>query len=158
MIFYIESIGTIWLRNDQVCNSWWTFWELRRHFGLSLHILISFSLHFKMIWKKLQINTMIICTHGKKIKVFGAILSIPISTFTFQCMYKVLPNWTSFINLINNGILKNCAILLIFFYSKSYISLFSFQWCQSSKLFYANEELRLLQELVNKTKDIFKHP
>jgi len=42
--------------------------------------------------KKVHINTMMICTCGKKIKVFGVFLSIRISTFPFQRMYKMLPN------------------------------------------------------------------
>jgi len=104
MIFYTNSIGAIWLRNDQVCDFWWFFWELRRYFGPSLHILVSFFLHLKMTWKKLQINTMIICTHGTKIRVFGGLMSILISTFPFQHIYKVLPSRTSFINLVNSGI------------------------------------------------------
>jgi len=34
----------------------------------------------------------------------GALLSNPISTLPFERMYKVLPNQTSFINLVNSGI------------------------------------------------------
>jgi len=53
MIFYVESVGAIQSRNDQVCDLWWIFWELRRCFGPSLHILISFFLQLKMILKKI---------------------------------------------------------------------------------------------------------
>jgi len=97
------------------------FWEWRRHFGLLLHLFIHFFSHFKMIWKKLHMRTMmictLICTCGKKIKVFRSLLSILIPTFWFQHMYKVLPNLTSFINLVNSDIFSKVVRFFWFLFS-----------------------------------------
>jgi len=77
-----------------------------------------------LIWKKLHINIMMICTSGKKIRFYGELLSIPISTFAFQHMYKVLSNWTSFINLVNDGISSKIVQFCWSFFHRKAIEVF----------------------------------
>jgi len=159
MIFYTKFVGAIRSRNDQVCNFWCNFWELRRCIGSLLHILISFFLHLKMIWKELHINIIMVCTHGKKIKVFRALLSIPIATFPFQRMYKyrLIEHLSSILSTMAFS-QENCNFCWSFFPRKAYLSLLSFQRWWLSKLFHTNEELCLLRELVKKIRDMLKYP
>jgi len=122
-----------------------------------LHIFFSTLQNYL---KKLHINIMMKCKSGKELKVFGALPSILISTFPFHRIYKVLPNWISFINLVNGDIFSKIVQFCWFIFKRKamYLSLLSFQRWQSSKLFHINEQLYLLQELVKKTRAMLKHP
>jgi len=108
-----------------VCNFWWIFWELKRHFGPSLHILISFFLHLKLIWKKLHIIIIMICTHGKKSKFLE-----PFLAFWFQhshsnictkyCLAEHLLSILSMVAFFQ----KLCKFVDFFFIGKLYKSSF----------------------------------
>jgi len=134
MIFSAKSVSAIQSRNDPLYDLGWIFGEWRRYFGLSLEIFISFFTPQKDL-KKLPIKIIMTCTCGKKSELLEHFWAIP-----FQHMYKVPPNWKTFI----------IAIFLIFFPQESYESLFSFHWWWSSILFYMNKGLCLFQELVMK--------
>jgi len=54
-----------------------------------------FFSHSQNYFKKLHINTIMICTYRKKIKFFEALLSIPIMAFQFHYIQSILPNQIS---------------------------------------------------------------
>jgi len=104
MIFSVESFSAILSWNNQVCNFWWLFWNGEGALGRHFTIPYFFSTPQNDLKKITHQKSWWFVPVENKIRIFGSLLSILISTFWFQHMYKVVPNQTSFINLVNSGI------------------------------------------------------
>jgi len=106
-----------YIRWSNLIKKWLTmqflviFWRMEKVLRAITLIFMFFLLHLKMIWKEIAHQNHNDWTLGKKIRVLGALLTNPISKFWFQHMHKVLSNWTSFINLINDGIFSKIVQL-----------------------------------------------
>jgi len=154
MIIFLEYVNAIWSKNDWVCNFQWICleWKRRSRPSLeSLHILMSFR-HFKMIFKKLHINTMMICTIKKTSEFWEHFWAFWFqhSNFSICTKYSLIEHLSSILSMVTFS-QKLCNFVDLFLY-ESYTSLLSLQWWRSSKLFHTNDEILLVRRTSQENK------